>query len=79
MGTVFGCLIVGSVEAGVVGSGISGFWTTRLVVGLVFLAAVTFHLAVEKPKGLAGIRRIAGMGGFGATEGDRPPRNTEPP
>ena len=78
VGTVFGCFIVGSVEAGVVGSGISGFWT-RLVVGLVFLAAVTFHLAVEKPKGLAGIRRIVGMGGLGATEGDRPPRNTRPP
>ena len=78
VGTVFGCFIVGTVEAGVVGSGISGFWT-RLVVGLVFLAAVTFHLAVEKPMGLAGIRRIAGMGGPGAAERPKPPGNARPP
>ena len=78
VGTVFGSFIVGTVEAGVVGSGISGFWT-RLVVGLVFIAAVTFHLSVEKPKGLAGIRRIAGMGGPGPEEGSEGPRRTRPP
>ena len=78
VGTVFGSFIVGTVEAGVVGSGISGFWT-RLVVGLVFLAAVTFHLTVERPKGLSGIRRIAGMGGPEPGEGSEGPRNTRPP
>jgi simple sugar transport system permease protein len=54
VGTLFGCYIVGCMEAGVVASGLSGFWT-RLVVGLVFLAAVIFHLAMERPGMLAGL------------------------
>ena len=72
VGTVFGSAIVGSVEAGIVGSGVSGFWT-RLVVGLVFLAAVTFHLAVERPKDFGALRRLVGFGGRGGTGHPEPP------
>ena len=57
MGTLFGSYIVGCIEAGIVASGLGGYWT-RLVVGLVFLFAVVFHLSVEDP---ARLRRIAGF------------------
>jgi simple sugar transport system permease protein len=39
---------VGSIEAGIVATGIQGFYT-RLVVGLVLLIAISFHLFMEKP------------------------------
>ncbi len=57
-GTFFGSFMVGCIEAGIISSGLGGFWT-RLVVGLVFLAAVIFHLSIEDPtrmKRLVGIR-----------------------
>jgi len=57
MGTLYGSYIVGCIEAGIVASGLGGYWT-RLVVGLVFLAAVVFHLTIEDP---ARLRRIAGF------------------
>jgi simple sugar transport system permease protein len=57
IGTLFGSYIVGCIEAGIVASGLGGYWT-RLVVGLVFLAAVVFHLTLEDPKRLS---RLAGF------------------
>ena len=36
------------IEAGLVATGMQGFWV-RAVVGLVFLAAVIFHLTMEDP------------------------------
>ena len=48
VGTFFGSFIVGSIEAGVVATGMQGFYT-RLVVGLVLLIAISFHLFMEKP------------------------------
>jgi simple sugar transport system permease protein len=48
VGTFFGSFIVGSIEAGIVATGIKGFYT-RLVVGLVLLIAISFHLFMEKP------------------------------
>jgi simple sugar transport system permease protein len=70
VGTFFGAYIVGCVEAGVVASGLSGFWT-RLVVGLIFLGAVIFHLSLEQP---GRFRRLAGMrtGGVLACSGKPP-------
>jgi simple sugar transport system permease protein len=47
VGTFFGSFIVGSIEAGIVATGIQGFYT-RLVVGLVLLIAISFHLFMEK-------------------------------
>ncbi len=57
VGTLFGSYIVGCIEAGIVASGLGGYWT-HLVVGLVFLVAVVFHLTIEDPSRL---RRIAGF------------------
>ncbi len=57
VGTLFGSYIVGCIEAGIVASGLGGYWT-RLVVGLVFLAAVVFHLTLEDP---ARLRQLAGF------------------
>lgn len=62
VGTFFGSFIVGSLEAGIVGSGVGGFWT-RLVVGLVFIAAVTIHIVLDKAKGSARLARLPGLGG----------------
>jgi simple sugar transport system permease protein len=67
LGTFFGSYTVGCIEAGIVASGLGGYWT-RLVVGLVFLVAVVFHIAIEDPRRL---RRLAGFrfGGRRAREG----------
>jgi hypothetical protein len=37
------------VEAGLVATGLQGFWV-RAVVGIVFLAAVVGHLVIEEPE-----------------------------
>ena len=58
VGTVFGVLIVLVVQAGIVAAGVGGFWND-VVIGLIFIAAVVFHLAVEKPGRFKGL-------GFGA-------------
>ncbi|HEX6014812.1 MAG TPA: hypothetical protein VFY87_24065, partial [Geminicoccaceae bacterium] len=49
VGTVFGCFIIGMIEAGLVATGMTGAWV-RTVQGLVFLAAVVFYLLVEEPQ-----------------------------
>jgi simple sugar transport system permease protein len=48
VGTVFGALIVTIIEAGLVASGIQGFWT-QFFVGVVFIASVTLNTAIEDP------------------------------
>lgn len=55
VGTFFGSFIVGSLEAGIVATGIGGFWT-RFVAGLVLIIAVVIHILVGKGKELSGIR-----------------------
>jgi simple sugar transport system permease protein len=69
VGTFFGAYIVGCVEAGVVASGLSGFWT-RLVVGLIFLGAVIVHVSLEQP---GRFRRLAGMRTGGVLAGSGKP------
>jgi simple sugar transport system permease protein len=49
VGTVAGSFIIGMVEAGLVATGLQGFWV-RAVVGMVFLAAVIGHLLLEEPE-----------------------------
>lgn len=56
IGTVFGCLIIGMIEAGLVASGLTGAWV-RTVQGIVFLAAVVFYLLVEEPQRRASLLR----------------------
>jgi simple sugar transport system permease protein len=46
VGSYIGAYIIGMIEAGLVATGMQGFWV-RAVVGLVFLAAVIFHLTME--------------------------------
>ena len=63
IGTVFGCLIIGMIEAGLVASGLTGAWV-RTIQGLVFLFAIIFYLYVDEPQKraafLARFRRSAG-------------------
>jgi simple sugar transport system permease protein len=47
-GTVFGSLIVAIIEAGLVASGVQGFWT-RFFIGLVFIVSVTMNAVLEDP------------------------------
>ena len=49
VGTVFGCLIIGMVEAGLVAAGLTGAWV-RTVQGLIFLIAIIFYLYVDEPQ-----------------------------
>jgi hypothetical protein len=49
------------VEAGLVATGIQGFWV-RAVVGLVFLAAVIFHLTMDEPGRLTRFRQTLRLG-----------------
>ena len=49
IGTVFGCLIIGMIEAGLVATGLTGAWV-RTIQGLVFLIAIIFYLFVDEPQ-----------------------------
>ena len=59
LGTVFGCFIIGMIEAGLVASGKTGAWV-RTVQGLVFLIAIILYLFVDEPG-----RRKAFLARFG--------------
>ncbi len=61
VGSFVGAFIIGMIEAGLVASGIQGFWV-RAVVGLVFVAAVVFHLTMEQPARLAALSRLIRRG-----------------
>ena len=50
IGSFFGAYIVGSLEAGVVASGIGGYWT-RLVTGLVMAASIGLNIILSREKG----------------------------
>jgi simple sugar transport system permease protein len=54
VGTFFGSYIIGSLEAGVVATGISGYWV-QLVEGMVMAASVVLNIVIEK----GGIARFA--------------------
>jgi simple sugar transport system permease protein len=49
VGTVFGCFIIGMIEAGLVASGLTGAWV-RTVQGLIFLVAIIFYLYADEPQ-----------------------------
>ncbi len=48
IGTVFAAFIVTVIEAGLVASGIQGFWT-RFFIGFVFIVSVTANAVIENP------------------------------
>ncbi len=75
VGSYCGAYIIGMIEAGLVATGMQGFWV-RAVVGLVFLAAVVFHLTMEDPTRLRRLRHFRLASRFQR----RPaPRAPEPP
>jgi simple sugar transport system permease protein len=75
VGTVFGCFIIGMLEAGLVASGLTGEWV-RTVQGLVFLAAVIFYLHMEEPQRR---RALARRFGWAKAAGDEAtPRRGSP-
>jgi simple sugar transport system permease protein len=51
MGTIFGtfvgCVIIGSLEAGIISMGLTGFWT-QLIYGLVMVISVGIHSVLRK-------------------------------
>ena len=49
LGTVFGCFIIGMIEAGLVASGLTGAWV-RTVQGLIFLTAIIFYMYANEPQ-----------------------------
>ena len=49
LGTLFGCLIIGMVEAGLVAAGLTGAWV-RTVQGLIFLIAIIFYMYMDEPQ-----------------------------
>jgi simple sugar transport system permease protein len=67
VGTVFGCFIIGMIEAGLVATGLTGAWV-RTIQGLVFLVSIIFYLLVEEPN-----RRRAFLArfSFGTSRGER--------
>jgi len=67
LGTVFGCFIIGMLEAGLVASGLTGSWV-RTVQGLIFLIAIILYIYVDEPqRRLALFARLRSFRGFGST------------
>ena len=71
IGTVFGCFIIGMVEAGLVASGLTGAWV-RTVQGLIFLASIIFYMYADEPQRrralFANLRSFGRFGGVRASE-----------
>jgi simple sugar transport system permease protein len=57
VGSYVGAYIIGMIEAGLVATGMQGFWV-RAVVGLVFLGAVVFHLSMDQPQRLERLKQV---------------------
>jgi simple sugar transport system permease protein len=49
LGTVFGCLIISMIEAGLVATGLTGAWV-RTAQGLIFLVAIIFYMYMDEPQ-----------------------------
>jgi len=65
LGTVFGCLIIGMIEAGLVAAGLTGAWV-RTVQGLIFLIAIIFYMYADEPqRRRALLARMGFTGKFG--------------
>jgi len=48
-GTFIGSFVIGSLEAGIVAAGLSGFWT-QFVCGVLIIASVTIHTLAKRRK-----------------------------
>jgi simple sugar transport system permease protein len=60
VGTFFGTFIIGMLEAGIVATGIAGFWV-QAIEGVVFVVAVVLHLLIETPAKLHALGRAVGV------------------
>jgi simple sugar transport system permease protein len=68
VGTLFGCFIIGMVEAGLVATGLTGAWV-RTVQGLIFLIAIIFYMYVDEPqRRTAFVARLHSFKGFGGVK-----------
>ena len=71
LGTVFGCFIIGMVEAGLVAAGLTGAWV-RTVQGLIFLVSIIFYLYANEPQRrralIASLRSVGKLGGIRTSE-----------
>ena len=71
LGTVFGCFIIGMVEAGLVATGLTGAWV-RTVQGLIFLVSIIFYLYADEPQRrralFANLRSFGRIGGIRTSE-----------
>ena len=75
IGTVFGCFIIGMIEAGLVASGLTGAWV-RTVQGLIFLISIIFYLYADEPqRRRTFFARFQGFGRVQSAEG-RPPASS---
>ena len=70
VGTLFGCFIIGMLEAGLVAAGLTGAWV-RTVQGMIFLIAIIFYMYADEPQRRAALmvrlHRIPGFGGASAS------------
>ena len=57
IGTLFAAFIVTVIEAGLVASGIQGFWT-RFFIGFVFIVSVTANAVIENPDNVPIVRML---------------------
>ena len=65
IGTVFGCFIIGMIEAGLVATGLTGAWV-RTIEGIVFLVSIIFYFLIDEPQRRAAfLARIGAIKGFG--------------
>lgn len=65
-GTVIGAITIGSMEAGIISAGLSGFWT-RTLYGVVIVASVSFQAVMARVhRPVRGARLSAGQRGRGA-------------
>jgi simple sugar transport system permease protein len=71
LGTVFGCFIIGMVEAGLVAAGLTGAWV-RTVQGLIFLVSIIFYMYADEPQRrralVANLRSLGRFGGIRTSE-----------
>jgi simple sugar transport system permease protein len=56
VGSFFGALIIGMLDAGIVATGVAGFWV-EVIVGLVFVSAVVLHIGIDDPARIRQLQR----------------------
>lgn len=63
VGSFFGALIIGMLNAGIVATGVAGFWV-EVIVGLVFVIAVVLHTVLGNPGRVKQLRERLSLDGM---------------